>query len=169
MDYDCARPFRVRESNCQPNSVNSIKFTVGYNSNQWAESYVYTGAKTWQATEVDKKGKPKKYDWVPQTIGFVYDFDKEGNKKYEKFVHEGGKGELFRYDSTYRLVGVKYGVQTPENWVNNFDGASYVDKELFNMDNVGNRTSVTNGTTINYTVNNLNQYIAINGAIQRMI
>ncbi|MBI5359644.1 MAG: hypothetical protein HZA48_03580 [Planctomycetes bacterium] len=172
-DYNYTGPFRVKQRIYQENSGNPITLDVTYNNNRWATEYRYTGAKTWQATEIDKKGKPKKYDYVPQTIGFAYDFDKEGNKKYEKFLHQIGKGlpdgalaqsgDLFRYDNVYRLTGVKYGVQNPENWAGNFDNAPYADREIFNMDNVGNRTTVTNGTTTTYQTNNLNQYTAING------
>ena len=48
-----------------------------------------------------------------------------------------------------------------KNFVGNFDSASYADREIFGMDNVGNRTTVTNGTATAYQTNNLNQYTQI--------
>ncbi|MBI5359645.1 MAG: DUF1573 domain-containing protein [Planctomycetes bacterium] len=170
VDYNYVGASRACQRIYQPNSGNPITLNIGYNSNRWVESYIYTGARTWQATEIDKKGKPKKYDWVSQTIGFSYDFDKEGNKLYEQFLHRNNEADLFHYDNVFRLDKVKYGVSSAvitnidkANYDTYFNGiTAYQDKEVFNMDNVGNRTTVTNGITTNYTTNNLNQYTAIN-------
>ncbi|MFC1524959.1 RHS repeat-associated core domain-containing protein [Planctomycetota bacterium] len=96
--------------------------------------------------------------------GFAYAYDKEDNKKYGKRVHTT-KGDAYNYDSIYRLIGVKYGVANSTlNPASSYASyGTYDSEETFDLDGVGNRNSVTHGTTVNYTPNNLNQYEQIDG------
>ncbi|MFC1524961.1 RHS repeat domain-containing protein [Planctomycetota bacterium] len=120
---------------------NGTSLTIDYDGGRRAISYTHSGS-----------------------IGtFGYTYDKEDNKKYENRSF-GSKGDAYVYDSIYRLTGVKYGVPNLDPLTNYDDYLTYDSIETFGLDGVGNRISVTNGTTINYTTNNLNQYEQIDSA-----
>jgi RHS repeat-associated protein len=84
------------------------------------------------------------------------------NKLYEHRWFEN-KGEAFKYDEIYRLTGVKYEVTNLSPTI------AYADytgnpEETYDLDGVGNRLEVANGTiTTTYTANALNQYDVISG------
>jgi RHS repeat-associated protein len=93
--------------------------------------------------------------------GFGYSFDKMNNKLYENRTFEG-KGDAFKYDEIYRLTGVKYGVTNldPMTTYDNYN--TYDDVENYDLDGVGNRLEVGNGSvSTTYTANTLNQYQTI--------
>ncbi|MFC1524969.1 hypothetical protein ACFL5I_01125, partial [Planctomycetota bacterium] len=129
--YAYAGPFRVTSRTY----LNGTSLSVGYDGGRRATSYSH-------GTSI---------------AAFEYAYDKEDNKKYEKRTH-ATKGDAFVYDEIYRLTGVKYGVPNLDPLTTYDDYLTYDSKEEFGLDGVGNRISVTNGTTINYTTNNLNQY-----------
>ncbi len=87
----------------------------------------------------------------PATIAdFEYDYDPVGNRRYEKRNHEGGKGDVYTYDSLNRLAGVDYEADSPEEGgVNPASGVSY------EYDGVGNRIEVvTDGSPETYSMDN---------------
>ncbi|MFC1524965.1 RHS repeat domain-containing protein [Planctomycetota bacterium] len=135
--YAYAGPFRVT----QRDYLNGTSLAVDYDGGRRAISYTHSGS-----------------------IGtFGYTYDKEDNKKYENRTYES-KGDAYAYDEIYRLTGVKYGVPDLAPTSNYDDYTTYDSIETFGLDGVGNRISVTNGSTINYSTNNLNQYTAIDSA-----
>jgi RHS repeat-associated protein len=168
-DYDYVGPARVKSRKYQSASANPIILTVGHDDNRRGTSYNYTGTKVYTATE-EKKGKPKKYEWLPTPIGFEYSHDKEGNKFYEKRTPEG-KGDAYIYDAIYRLTGVQYGVPNLDPLTTYDNYLTCASKEEFDLDGVGNREQVRTQNaeliTQNYSVNELNQYTAIDGLAPR--
>ncbi|MFC1524963.1 RHS repeat domain-containing protein [Planctomycetota bacterium] len=136
--YAYAGPYRVTSRSY----LNGTSLSVGYDGGRRATNYTHSGS----------------------IAGFEYAYDKEDNKKYEKRTH-ATKGDAFVYDEIYRLTGVKYGVpNTDFDPIKTYaDYTAYDSKEEFSLDGVGNRLQVTNGTTVNYTPNNLNQYEQIDG------
>jgi len=78
------------------------------------------------------------------SISFDYTYDKAGNRLSMEI--DGGNQHDYTYDKIYRLNAVDYPVG---------DDAAYY------YDSVGNRTSMTKGTTTSYTANNLNEYVTV--------
>jgi len=91
---------------------------------------------------------------------FVYGYDSVGNKLWVQY--KDGSGDVYKYDATYQIVGVKYGVNNPQA---GYDAATNAVRTVtYVYDAAGNRNSVTdNGNSSTYTVNNLNQYTAVSG------
>ncbi|MFC1525056.1 hypothetical protein ACFL5I_01575 [Planctomycetota bacterium] len=136
--YGYAGPNRV----VSRSYYNGTSLTIDYDGGRRAISYTHSGS-----------------------IGtFGYTYDKEDNKKYENRTYES-KGDAYAYDEIYRLTGVKYGVPDLDPASNYDDYTTYDSKKTYGLDGVGNRISVTNGSTINYSTNNLNQYEQIDSAI----
>ena len=73
---------------------NGTQATYAYNANDWATSLEHAKGPT-------------------RVVGFGYDHDKEGNRKYEdKRTDAGGsdtRSEAYQYDAIYRLVDYKVG------------------------------------------------------------
>jgi len=96
----------------------------------------------------------------PTTVlqSFQYGYDKVGNRVWVKYAN--GSGDVYRYDATYQLTGVKYGVSNPQD---GYDLASGENRAVtYTYDALGNRTVVLDNLTLtNYSVNNLNQYTQI--------
>ena len=91
---------------------------------------------------------------------YSYGYDAVGNKLWVQYLD--GTGDVYNYDATYQLVGIKYGVTNPS--LGYASAAGGVRSVNYAYDSVGNRVSVTdNGNSGTYTVNNLNQYTAISG------
>ena len=42
--------------------------------------------------------------------GFGYDYDKEGNKKFEEKQHNTNRSEAYQYDKIYRVIDYKVGI-----------------------------------------------------------
>ena len=78
--------------------------------------------------------------------GLDYDYDKMGNPLYEERSHDAGAGDIYAYDQAYRLKGAIIGSDDPSEELETGtwdDGdESYVDKVVYNLDDVSNRTSV---------------------------
>ncbi|MEK7448815.1 MAG: hypothetical protein AAB019_04940, partial [Planctomycetota bacterium] len=101
-----------------------------------------------------------------------YKFDQEDNNLYEKqgttFL-DVGDGNVFKYDSLYRLTGAKYNISNtlidPLKKYEDYLAEQYTTRQDFNLDNVGARQTVTNelDQITTYTINNLNQYTHIQG------
>jgi RHS repeat-associated protein len=90
---------------------------------------------------------------------FEYGYDKVGNRLWTKYLN--GRGDVYLYDATYQVTGVKYDVDDPTDGYALATGASRT--VTYAYDAVGNRTSVVDSasTTTTYTVNNLNQYTSV--------
>ena len=91
---------------------------------------------------------------------FAYGYDAVGNRLWVQY--KDGTGDVYKYDATYQVIGVKYGVSNPQS---GYDAATDATRTVtYDYDAVGNRTSVTdNGNSSTYTTNNLNQYTAVSG------
>jgi|GEM_PF-4276812 len=92
--------------------------TYGYNANDWVTSLEHTI----EATRI---------------AGFGYDFDKEGNKKFEQKRHSTTNSEGYQYDNIYRLIDYKVGALV---------GSSVpvpITQTQYNLDPVGNWNSKT--------------------------
>ena len=89
---------------------------------------------------------------------FAYGYDVVGNRLWVKY--KDGTGDVYKYDATYQVIGVKYAVSNPEA---GYDAALNATRTVtYAYDAVGNRTSVTDdGNSSTYTTNNLNQYTAV--------
>ena len=96
----------------------------------------------------------------PSTVlqSFQYGYDKVGNRTWVKYADDSG--DVYQYDPTYQLTGVKYGVSNPED---GYDLAIGEDRAVsYSYDALGNRITVLDNLTMtNYTVNDLNQYTQI--------
>jgi YD repeat-containing protein len=89
-----------------------------------------------------------------------YGYDAVGNRIYTQYLD--GTGDVYAYDATYQVIGVKYGVANPTVGYAAATGASRT--VTYGYDAVGNRTSVLDGTaTTTYATNNLNQYTSVGG------
>ena len=102
---------------------NGVVATYGYNPNNWITSL--------------KHGKD-----AALIAGFGYDFDREGNKKFEQNLGQPAASQGYGYDADYRLVdfgvGQLSGARIP----------SPVTKTKWNLDPVGNWASkLTDGVT----------------------
>ncbi|MDD2707700.1 MAG: DUF6531 domain-containing protein [Verrucomicrobiae bacterium] len=88
----------------------------------------------------------------------TYGFDNVGNRLWVK--NKNGRGDVYQYNANYEVTGVKYNVKNPAD---GYAAATNPSRTvIYNLDAVGNRTSVTdNGTNTLYTINNLNQYTAV--------
>jgi len=94
----------------------------------------------------------------PESIisSFAYTYDNVGNR----LTTEAGDGagvytHVYTYDDTYQLTHVDY----PDD----YPGGYPFPDTTFNYDEVGNRTSVTNGGRTEYVTNDLNQYTEVGG------
>ena len=75
---------------------NETKLSIGYDANRWIRSYTTRESSN------------------NLIAGFEYGYDKIGNRLYEKYLHEthkdagnAGNGDVYKYDSIYRLTDVK--------------------------------------------------------------
>ncbi len=89
---------------------------------------------------------------------FQYGYDNVGNRVWVKY--KTGSGDVYNYDETYQLVGVKYGVSNPED---GYDLAVATTREVtYGYDALGNRLRVTDEASMtDYYANNLNQYTQV--------
>jgi RHS repeat-associated protein len=85
----------------------------------------------------------------------TYGYDSVGNRMWAK--HKDGRGDVYQYDATYQLTGVRYDVKNPSAGYTAATGASRT--VTYTYDALGNRVSMTdNDNQTFYTVNSLNQY-----------
>lgn len=95
--------------------------------------------------------------------GFVHEYDRVGNRKFERRLHDGGKGDNYVYDSLYRLVTFERLVPAANVGVPG-QGAQMVKKD-WKLDGVQNwRELITNGATTTTAVDAVNQYTAFGAA-----
>jgi len=89
---------------------------------------------------------------------FQYGYDKVGNRLWIQYAD--GTGDVYDYDATYQLTGVKYGVTNPQA---GYAAAANPDRTVvYQYDSVGNRTQVADDANLTtYTANNLNQYTQV--------
>ncbi|MCK4796142.1 MAG: right-handed parallel beta-helix repeat-containing protein, partial [Spirochaetes bacterium] len=90
--------------------------------------------------------------------GFTYGYDEIGNRKYVRRGHEQHRGDVYTYNSIYQLTNVKYNVTDPILESETPGSSPFESQKTYSLDPVGNRLSVTNGSTITYAPNNMNQY-----------
>src|SRR5262249_18250500 len=88
--------------------------------------------------------------------GFVYSYDKEGNKNFEQKLHDLGHSEAYQYDNTYRLIDYKVG-----DLVGSTVPAP-VTQTAYNLDPVGNwNNKTTDGVTQLRSHNPVNELVKI--------
>ena len=89
---------------------------------------------------------------------FQYGYDNVGNRVWVK--DKTGSGDVYQYDETYQLTGVKYWVSNPED---GYDLAVATTREVtYGYDPLGNRLRVVDEALMtDYYVNNLNQYTQV--------
>jgi len=86
---------------------------------------------------------------------FQYGYNKVGNRTWVKYAT--GSGDVYQYDGTDQLIGVKYGVGNPQDGYDLATGESRA--VAYTYDALGNRSVLLDNLTMtSYTVNNLNQY-----------
>ncbi|MCZ6690356.1 MAG: DUF6531 domain-containing protein [Planctomycetota bacterium] len=106
--------------------------------------------------------------WVVHA-GFDYAWHKDSTRKYEDRTHDS-KGDAYRYDDIDEVTGVKYGVTNLSSSSSYSDYTTFDSKEEPTYDDVGNRKTVGNGTTVKYnhvadvyTADNMNEIYDIDG------
>lgn len=93
-------------------------------------------------------------------INFRYAYDNVGNKRYEEKRHHATHSEAYGYDANYRLTSFKVGTLVGN------DVPAPITQTVYNYDGLGNRTTVVeDGVTTSYTVNEMNELEALNGAL----
>ncbi len=108
---------------------NGTLATYSYNANDWATSLEHAIGAT-------------------RIAGFGYDFDKEGNKKFEEKRHNTARSEGYQYDNIYRLIDYKVGALV---------GSSVpvpITQTAYNLDPVGNWNSKTTDTVTQNRMHN---------------
>ena len=96
-----------------------------------------------------------------------YGYDALGNRAFttrtKATANSPATGDVYRYDATGQLTGVKYYAQNPQD---RYDLAVSVGNDAqYDYDAAGNRTAATEGSsTGSYAVNDLNQYTMTPGS-----
>jgi RHS repeat-associated protein len=110
----------------------------------------------------DDAGRPIKSDYrtIPGALitGFENAFDRMGNRKYERRLHNASKGDNYVYDSLYRLTSFERLVPAANVGTPGLTG--WTAKKDYKFDGVENwRQLITNnGTPQNNSVNNTEAY-----------
>ncbi len=118
---------------------------------------------------------------------FDYLYDKVHNRRMEKnsfnstwinslptgiqpFLNaRNGKGDVYAYDMAYRMVDTRYDVTNPATEVATPGSQTYVTKQVYTLDGLGNRSQTQqtpwggSATTVSYSFNAMNEYTAIGG------
>lgn len=95
-------------------------------------------------------------------VGFGYRYNKANQRLYKKYLHESNKGDVYQYDSLYRVTQTKYGVADPDKEVTQPGSQQATKQTNFKLDGVANRVTVQDDTTpITYQLNALNQYTKV--------
>ena len=80
-----------------------------------------------------------------------------------------GKGDVYAYDMAYRMVDTRYDVTNPATEVATPGSQTYVTKQVYTLDGLGNRSQTQqtpwggSTTTVSYSFNAMNEYTAIGG------
>lgn len=122
--------------------LNGVNATYTYNANNWVT-------------------KVKHAIGVTTLADFQYNFDNEGNRKFQEKLHDSFNSEEYAYDDIYRVTTYKQGT---------LSGGTIAipsTQTQYNYDRHGSRTTtVTDSVTATYTSNNMNEYTSINGFSQ---
>ena len=106
--------------------------------------------------------------------GYSAGYDMAGNRLYEAHAHDGGKGEVYKYDSLYRLTDIAFGVENPANEVEEASPTTFTTRTSYSFDPVNNWTTKSTftdqadlaiNTNDTYAINDLNQYAQISKSI----
>ena len=106
--------------------------------------------------------------------GYTAGYDMAGNRLYEAHAHDGGKGEVYKYDSLYRLTNIAFGVSNPANEVEEASPTTFTTRTSYSFDRVNNWTTKSTftdqadlaiNTNDTYAINDLNQYAQISKSI----
>ncbi|MFA5186503.1 MAG: RHS repeat-associated core domain-containing protein [Patescibacteria group bacterium] len=106
--------------------------------------------------------------------GFEAGYDRAGNRLYEKRQHDVGKGEVFAFDSLYRLTQASDGVVNPETFAGQTTPTNYDRLTTWTIDDVHNWTARVDyrnpadpaqNLTQSYAVNALNQYPTVSASL----
>ncbi|HSR66637.1 MAG TPA: hypothetical protein VLU25_01745, partial [Acidobacteriota bacterium] len=120
----------------------------------------------------DAKRRISEHAWRDATpeqnilVGFQYDYDDVDNPLFERFLHDNGLFDNYRYNDRYELTGVTYRSPAPADYRD--DPAPF--ESTFNYDDNYNRRSADFGdpfgnlpnTQDTYAVNKANEYTEIN-------
>ena len=119
---------------------NGVLASYSYNANNWITGLNHTAGSHLIA-------------------GFQYDYDKEGNKRYQQKLHNTTHSEAYQYDDLYRLIDYKVG---------SLVGASVplpITQKQYTLDKLGNWDELTvNGNSQTRSHNTVNEITAIDGA-----
>jgi RHS repeat-associated protein len=95
--------------------------------------------------------------------GFEHEYDRVGNRKFERRLHDGSQGDNYVYDSLYRLVTFERLVPSADVGIPGQNGQQT--KKDWKIDGVQNwRELITNGATTSTSVDAVNQYTAFGPA-----
>jgi RHS repeat-associated protein len=134
------------------------------NGNSTSTRY-YTGAYN-DTAYYDGVRRPTRVDHVNASnvllTGFEHTYDRAGNRKFERRLHDSSKGDNYVYDSLYRLVTFER--EVPAVDVGVLAQSHQQVKIDWQIDGAQNwRTLVTNGFTLSTSVNSVNEYTAFGG------
>lgn len=154
---------------------NSTSLKVLYDQAPRAETLVFSTDR--QGSEQSKKG--------PEVFGgFQYVFDRENNQLAQIDLKKDERnpsgfttadGDLYRYDSAYRLTKQIFDVEKPLLGLLNPGKSEASGQVTYNLDGVDNWTTTIessgrgygdadrNARVTNYSINNLNEVTAVNG------
>src|SRR5262249_48983155 len=110
---------------------------------------------------------PTRVDFVRSTgvllSAFEASFDRMGNRRFERRIHDGSKGDNYAYDSTYRLTTFER--EVPAADVGVLRQGHQQHRNTWKLDGVDDwRVMVADSTTTNLGVNNLCEYTAVGTA-----
>ncbi len=111
--------------------------------------------------------------------GFQYAYNAEDQKLFEKVMHPSaqgptGSGQVYRYDSLYRVREVKYGVADPEGEAASPGSSAFGRKVSYELDGVGNWAGKTESdgqenliSFVAPVANEMNEYLTFGSALER--
>ncbi|MBI4470495.1 MAG: RHS repeat protein [Acidobacteria bacterium] len=106
----------------------------------------------------------------PQQLvaGFEYDYDREENRRFEIRAHDTGRGDVFGYDSAYRVIDYKREVMNPRAEANQpGTGGPVSARTQYRIDGANNWRSVDFGQMMGTFVPNvMNEYDMVGGMRQ---
>jgi RHS repeat-associated protein len=100
--------------------------------------------------------------------GFEYDYDRENNRRLEVRTHDGGRGDVFVYDSAYRVVDYKRDVMNPRAEANQpGSGSPMSARAQYTIDGANNWRLVGFGAMpTQFVPNVMNEYEMVGGVTQ---
>ena len=132
--------------------------TLDYNNNDYLTQRAY-GNGTSTSFAYDVLNRLVQLTDNPGVANVQMTYDAVGNMLSKKDLLRPTKSEAYTYDALNRLASFKQGQMTTGVEIPN-----PLKQVQYNLDALGNRTTMTvNGTTTNYTANNMNAYTAVTG------